>query len=122
MLAAKSFVATSDMAALERWLGILADELSDRMIYDSQVNQRFPRNLVLSYRCLTSTDAPYPHPWSGALVNWIPLMCIISNTIYFHGVVDEQAAKPNCIYTCFVASQMSMAFPSPVSIFVLTTP
>lgn len=64
MLAAKSFVATSDMAALERWLGILADELSDRMIYDSQVNQRFPRNLVLSYRCITSTDAPYPHAWS----------------------------------------------------------
>lgn len=50
MLAAKSFVATSDMSALERWLGILADELSDRMIYDAQINQRIPRLLVLSYR------------------------------------------------------------------------
>lgn len=51
MLAAKTFEATSNMAALERWLGILADELAERMVTDAQLNQRFPRLLVLSYRC-----------------------------------------------------------------------
>ena len=51
MLAAKSFEATADMGALTRWLGILADELSERMTTDIQLNQRYPRLLVLSYRC-----------------------------------------------------------------------
>ena len=67
MLAAKSFVHTTDMVALERWMGILADELSDRMIYDTQVNQRFPRNLVLSYRQAWNSasfhNLCFPFPW-----------------------------------------------------------
>lgn len=52
MLAYKSFDATSDLVALNRWLGILADELSERMATDAQVNQRVPRLLVLGYRSL----------------------------------------------------------------------
>lgn len=51
MLAYKSFEATSDLVALNRWLGILADELSERMVTDVQINQRAPRLLVLGYRC-----------------------------------------------------------------------
>jgi len=58
MLAAKSFEATSDMAALARWLGILADELADRMVGDSEANQRTPRLLVLSYRSAACASAP----------------------------------------------------------------
>ena len=50
MLAAKSFEATADLAALHRWLGILADELSERIATDAQINQRAPRLLVLGYR------------------------------------------------------------------------
>ena len=58
MLAAKSFEATADMGALTRWLGILADELSERMTTDIQLNQRYPRLLVLSYRCATPSRNP----------------------------------------------------------------
>ena len=56
MLAAKSFEATSDTNTLERWLGILADELAERMITEMQLNQRYPRLLVLSYRSPTVTS------------------------------------------------------------------
>ena len=50
MLAYKSFEATSDLTGLHRWLGILADELSERLATESQLNQRAPRLLVLGYR------------------------------------------------------------------------
>ena len=50
MLAYKSFEATSDLTGLHRWLGILADELSERLATESQINQRAPRLLVLGYR------------------------------------------------------------------------
>ena len=50
MLAYKSFEATSDLTSLNRWLGILADELSERLSTESQLNQRAPRLLVLGYR------------------------------------------------------------------------
>ncbi|GMH32529.1 hypothetical protein BSKO_00363 [Bryopsis sp. KO-2023] len=50
MLAAKSFAATSDMRAIERWIGILSEELATRMRKDEEMYSRKPRNLVLYYR------------------------------------------------------------------------
>jgi nucleotidyltransferase/DNA polymerase involved in DNA repair len=43
MLAAKSFSATADMAAIQRWLGILADELAARMAQDEVAHKRRAR-------------------------------------------------------------------------------
>ena len=51
MLAAKSFEPTSDMAEVERWVGILAEELADRMVADNKQFNRRPRSLHLQYRC-----------------------------------------------------------------------
>eukprot|EP00887_Chlorella_sp_A99_P005175 scaffold1.g5175.t1 len=50
MLAAKSFNATTDLAALRGWLQILATELAGRMAADCAEHRRRPRNLVLTYR------------------------------------------------------------------------
>ncbi|CAK9270660.1 unnamed protein product [Sphagnum jensenii] len=50
MLAAKSFSATSDLSAVRRWLGILAEELSIRMHRDFEQNHRQPKLLQLYYR------------------------------------------------------------------------
>jgi len=50
MLAAKSFTATSDWRALQRWLTILAEELAGRMAADAAQHRRHPRTLVLHYR------------------------------------------------------------------------
>lgn len=50
MLAAKSFNATSDWRALQRWLGILAEELAARMADDAAAHRRHPKTLVLHYR------------------------------------------------------------------------
>ena len=50
MLAAKSFEAISDMTAVERWIMILAEELSERMIADNKLFNRRPRSLHLHYR------------------------------------------------------------------------
>ena len=50
MLAAKSFEPISDMAAVERWVTILAEELADRMIADNKLFNRRPKSLHLHYR------------------------------------------------------------------------
>lgn len=50
MLAAKSFNTTTQPAALQRWLGILAEELADRLLEDVAANTRRPRCLTLYYR------------------------------------------------------------------------
>lgn len=50
MLAAKSFEPTSDMAAVERWVTILAEELADRMVADNKLFNRRPKSLHLHYR------------------------------------------------------------------------
>ncbi|KAL0033669.1 hypothetical protein WJX79_011083 [Trebouxia sp. C0005] len=50
MLAAKSFEPTSDMAALERWVTILAEELAERMAADNKLFNRRPKSLHLHYR------------------------------------------------------------------------
>ena len=54
MLAAKSFEPTSDMAALERWVTILAEELAERMAADNKLFNRRPKSLHLHYRSLTT--------------------------------------------------------------------
>ncbi len=51
MLAAKSFNATSSPAELDRWMGILAEELAHRLTEDGIAHSRAPRGLTLSYRC-----------------------------------------------------------------------
>ncbi|KAL0047265.1 hypothetical protein WJX82_011225 [Trebouxia sp. C0006] len=50
MLAAKSFEPSSDMAALERWVTILAEELAERMAADNKLFNRRPKSLHLHYR------------------------------------------------------------------------
>ncbi|DBB00910.1 hypothetical protein WJX77_007765 [Trebouxia sp. C0004] len=50
MLAAKSFEPSSDMAALERWATILAEELAERMAADNKLFNRRPKSLHLHYR------------------------------------------------------------------------
>ena len=52
MLAAKSFEPISDMTAVERWIMILAEELSERMIADNKLFNRRPKSLHLHYRCI----------------------------------------------------------------------
>ena len=78
MLAAKSFEATADMVALTRWLGILADELSERMTTDIQLNQRYPRLLVLSYRF-----APLAPPSQFGLNDFSYYFYIITHTYIY---------------------------------------
>ncbi len=50
MLAAKSFETANQMPALERWMGILAEELADRLAEDCATHNRRPRLLTLYYR------------------------------------------------------------------------
>ena len=50
MLAAKSFEPTSDLAAVERWVTILAEELAERMVADNKLFNRRPKSLHLHYR------------------------------------------------------------------------
>ncbi|KAL3690645.1 hypothetical protein R1sor_004296 [Riccia sorocarpa] len=50
MLAAKSFSSTKELSDIRRWLGILAEELSVRMVRDFDQNHRYPRHLQLYYR------------------------------------------------------------------------
>ena len=52
MLAAKSFNPTSAPAQLDRWMRILAEELSHRLTEDGIAHSRAPRSLSLSYRSL----------------------------------------------------------------------
>lgn len=59
MLAAKSFNATSAPAELDRWLRILADELSHRLTEDGLAHSRAPRTLSLSYRCCLYTSTTW---------------------------------------------------------------
>ena len=50
MLAAKSFEPISDLAAVERWVTILAEELAERMVADNKLFNRQPKSLHLHYR------------------------------------------------------------------------
>ncbi|KAL2623530.1 hypothetical protein R1flu_003735 [Riccia fluitans] len=50
MLAAKSFSSTKELSDIRRWLGILAEELSVRMVRDFDQNHRHARHLQLYYR------------------------------------------------------------------------
>ena len=50
MLAAKSFEPVTDMAAMERWIALMAEELAARMAADYEENLRRPRNLIVHYR------------------------------------------------------------------------
>ena len=50
MLAAKSFEPISDLAAVERWVTILAEELAERMVADNKLFNRRPKSLHLHYR------------------------------------------------------------------------
>ena len=51
MLAAKSFEPVTEMAAMERWISLMAEELAARMATDYEENLRRPRNLIVHYRC-----------------------------------------------------------------------
>ncbi|CAL8471021.1 g10563 [Coccomyxa elongata] len=65
MLAAKSFNATSSPAELDRWMGILAEELAHRLTEDGTAHSRAPRGLTLSYRGSNgdrSKCGPAPRP------------------------------------------------------------
>ncbi|BDA45382.1 DNA polymerase eta at N-terminal half [Coccomyxa sp. Obi] len=65
MLAAKSFNATSSPAELDRWIGILAEELAHRLTEDGIAHSRAPRGLTLSYRGSNgdrSKCGPAPRP------------------------------------------------------------
>ena len=87
MLAYKSFEATSDLTALSRWLGILADELSERLATESQLNQRAPRLLVLGYR-LYATHYLYMNASMG-----------------LRNQVSSKESKPNMSHTPFAWHQ-----------------
>lgn len=50
MLAAKSFEPIHEMAQVERWVGILCEELAVRMVADAVQYNRRPRSLHLHYR------------------------------------------------------------------------
>lgn len=50
MLAAKSFSATSDYAALRRWFGVLSAELAPRMASDEEAFRRRARTLTVHFR------------------------------------------------------------------------
>ena len=50
MLASKSFEPSSDVEHLRHWLGVLSEELAERMVSDFEAHQRCPRLLVLHYR------------------------------------------------------------------------
>ncbi|GAB4815874.1 hypothetical protein N2152v2_002920 [Parachlorella kessleri] len=50
MLAAKTINPTSDLAALQRWFQVLAEELASRMATDEAQYRRRPRNLIVHYR------------------------------------------------------------------------
>ena len=58
MLAAKSFEPISDLAAVERWVTILAEELAERMVADNKLFNRRPKSLHLHYRsaCCVATQ------------------------------------------------------------------
>ncbi|KAK9901261.1 hypothetical protein WJX75_003106 [Coccomyxa subellipsoidea] len=65
MLAAKSFNPTSAPAQLDRWMRILAEELSHRLTEDGIAHSRAPRSLSLSYRGSNgdrSKCGPVPRP------------------------------------------------------------
>lgn len=66
MLAAKSFNPTSAPAQLDRWMRILAEELSHRLTEDGIAHSRAPRSLSLSYRCCHLVPyASLEHPCTG---------------------------------------------------------
>ena len=50
MLACKSFEPVHEMAQVERWVGILCEELAVRMVADAVQYNRRPRSLHLHYR------------------------------------------------------------------------
>ncbi|CAM6090320.1 unnamed protein product [Calypogeia fissa] len=50
MLAAKSFSPIKELSDVRKWLGILSEELSVRMLRDFQQNNRHPKLLQLYYR------------------------------------------------------------------------
>lgn len=50
MLAAKSFDKTADWAKVEKWFGILAEELANRISIDAEEHHRAPRTLAVHYR------------------------------------------------------------------------
>lgn len=50
MMAAKTFEKTHDVCSVERWAGILAEELADRIKRDGSMYNRKPRNLLLHYK------------------------------------------------------------------------
>ncbi len=50
MLAAKSFPATSDASAIQRWIGILAAELAPRMATDEETFKRRAKTLSVHFR------------------------------------------------------------------------
>lgn len=69
MLAAKSFEPTSDMAALERWVTILAEELAERMAADNKLFNRRPKSLHLHYRSVSHHPHAFKHSICSVLLS-----------------------------------------------------
>ncbi len=68
MLAAKSFEPTSDMAALERWVTILAEELAERITADNKLFNRRPKSLHLHYRSFIHNPHAVEHSICNGLL------------------------------------------------------
>ncbi|KAG9284815.1 hypothetical protein G9A89_003738 [Geosiphon pyriformis] len=66
MMASKSFrPPIKTLANVEHWMNILATELYTRVIDDYELNQRWPRTLVMHFKCVShqsprSKSAPFP--------------------------------------------------------------
>lgn len=92
MLAAKSFETTQDLAVIRKWLGILAEELSIRILQDTRENHRQPHNLQLYYRCGLSRQTgdhskscPMPH----AILQLLSSLCLSSSKIEYQQPKSE---------------------------------
>ncbi|CAG8614410.1 5311_t:CDS:2 [Paraglomus brasilianum] len=66
MMAAKSFrPPVKNLQQIQHWATILGTELYTRVIDDFELNQRWPKNLVIHYRCISqsaprSKSCPFP--------------------------------------------------------------
>ena len=111
MLAAKSFEPISDMTAVERWIMILAEELSERMIADNKLFNRRPKSLHLHYRyapaALQLLLQPSHHQYRMQTVFvYIPSMLIFS---VVHGKLASSAQNMGSV--CIVAWHLNLSHP-----------
>lgn len=80
MLAAKSFEPVHDLAQMERWISLMAEELAARMATDYEENLRRPRNLIVHYRC------------ACCFVQWQPSALVLQSTAGISHSADAHMA------------------------------